>query len=393
MARPVLKTPLCEYLGIEYPIILAGMGAGNEGGAAGPELVAAVSEAGGLGVLGGTGRDEESFLDALAQIRKLTKRPFGVDVLLPQPVTGLTVTEEMRGITEGPAATARDLKSLVDQRYWDWADETIDKLGLEKPREEENRGAANAYSGMRVSEAHIRNVIKERPAVLAAGLGSPGPYVKDLHAAGIKVFGLVGNVKTARRVNGDGVDVVVAQGHEAGGHTGRVGTFALVPQVIDAVSPTPVVLAGGVGSGRHVAAALALGAQAVWVGTAFLATNEANITAEHRQHLLASSEEDTRVSRLYSGKTARAFVNPVIESWEASGLKALPMGAQGLVSGRINAAVRVSHREDLNMHLGGQIAGMLTQIRPAHVVLEEMVREAVEVLGEMQAQRKVRFSE
>ena len=390
MARPVLKTALCEYLGIEYPIILAGMGAGNEGGAAGPELVAAVSEAGGLGVLGGTGRDEESFLDALAQIRKLTKRPFGVDVLLPQPVTGLNVAEEMRGITEGPAS-AKELKSLVDQRYWDWADEMIEKLGLEKPKEEENRGLANAYSGMRVSETHIRNVIKERPAVLAAGLGSPGPYVKDLHAAGIKVFGLVGNVKTARRVNNDGVDVVVAQGHEAGGHTGRVGTFALVPQVIDAVSPTPVVLAGGVGSGRHVAAALALGAQAVWVGTAFLATQESNITDEHRQHLLASSEEDTRVSRLYSGKTARAFVNPLIESWEASGLKALPMGAQGLVSGRINAAVRASRREDLSMHLGGQIAGMLTQIRPAHVVLEEMVREAVETLGELQAQSRVTY--
>jgi len=391
MARPVLKTPLTEYLGIEYPIILAGMGAGNEGGAAGPELVAAVSEAGGLGVLGGTGRDEESFLDALAQIRKLTRRPFGVDVLLPQPVAGLTAAEEMRGITEGPASP-RDLKSLVDQRYWDWTDELLEKLGLEKPPEEENRGAANAYSGMRVSEAHIRNVIKERPAVLAAGLGSPGPYVKDLHAAGIKVFGLVGNVKTARRVNADGVDVVVAQGHEAGGHTGRVGTFALVPQVIDAVSPTPVVLAGGVGSGRHVAAALALGAQAVWVGTAFLATPEANITDEHRRHLLASSEEDTRVSRVYSGKTARAFVNPVIESWEASGLKALPMGAQGLVSGRINAAVRAARREDLSMHLGGQIAGMMNQIRPAHVVLEELVREAIETLGELQAQSKVSFA-
>jgi NAD(P)H-dependent flavin oxidoreductase YrpB (nitropropane dioxygenase family) len=390
MARPVLRTPLCDYLGIEYPIILAGMGAGNEGGAAGPELVAAVSEAGGLGVLGGTGRDEESFLDALAQIRKLTKRPFGVDVLLPSPGPGLQPADEMRGISEGPASP-QDLRSLVDQRYWDWTNETIQKLGLKEPPAEQNRGG-NQYSGMRVSETHIRNVIKERPAVLAAGLGSPGPYVNDLHAAGIKVFGLVGNVKTARKVKADGVDVIVAQGHEAGGHTGRVGTFALVPQVIDAVSPMPVILAGGVGSGRQVAAALALGAQAVWVGTAFLATNEANITEEHRQHLLASTEEDTRVSRLYSGKTARAFVNPVIESWEASGLKALPMGAQGLVSGRINAAVRESHREDLNMHLGGQIAGMLTQIRPAHVVLEEMLREAIEVLGELQAQSRVSFS-
>jgi NAD(P)H-dependent flavin oxidoreductase YrpB (nitropropane dioxygenase family) len=281
---------------------------------------------------------------------------------------------------------------LIDQRYWDWADGMIEKLGLEKPPEDLDRRRADQYSGLHVSDTHIRNVIREKPAVLAAGLGSPGPYIKDLHAAGIKVFGLVGNVKTARRVAADGVDVVVAQGHEAGGHTGRIGTFALVPQVIDAISPKPVVLAGGVGSGRHVAAALALGAQAVWVGTAFLATPEANITDEHREHLLKSSEEDTRVSRVYSGKTARAFVNPVIESWEASGLKALPAGAQGLVSGRINAAVRQARREDLNMHLGGQIAGMVSQVRPAHVVLEEMVREAVETLGELQAQSRVSFA-
>jgi NAD(P)H-dependent flavin oxidoreductase YrpB (nitropropane dioxygenase family) len=386
MARPVLKTPLTEYLGIEYPIILAGMGAGNEGGAAGPELVAAVSEAGGLGVLGGTGRDEESFLDALSQIRKLTKRPFGVDILLAQQ--GPQPAETARG-SEGPVT---DRRSLIDQRYWDWADGMIEKLGLEKPPEDLDRRRADQYSGLHVSDTHIRNVIREKPAVLAAGLGSPGPYIKDLHAAGIKVFGLVGNVKTARRVAADGVDVVVAQGHEAGGHTGRIGTFALVPQVIDAISPKPVVLAGGVGSGRHVAAALALGAQAVWVGTAFLATPEANITDEHREHLLKSSEEDTRVSRVYSGKTARAFVNPVIESWEASGLKALPAGAQGLVSGRINAAVRQARREDLNMHLGGQIAGMVSQVRPAHVVLEEMVREAVETLGELQAQSRVSFA-
>jgi NAD(P)H-dependent flavin oxidoreductase YrpB (nitropropane dioxygenase family) len=212
-----------------------------------------------------------------------------------------------------------------------------------------------------------------------------------LHAAGITVFGLVGNVKTARRVQADGVDVIVAQGHEAGGHTGRIGTFALVPQVVDAVSPTPVVLAGGVGDGRAVAAALALGAQAVWVGTAFLATPEANILPEHRRHLLEASEEDTRVTRLYSGKTARALNNPMIEAWEKSGLAALPMGQQGQVSGRLMAAVRASGRNELTMHLGGQIAGAIKEVRPAQVVLEEMVREAIDVLSAL-TQPRVTFA-
>lgn len=369
MSRPVLRTPLCELLGIEYPIMLAGMGAGNEGGAAGPELVAAVSEAGGLGVLGGTGHDVDEFHAAVAEIRRLTKKPFGVDLLLPSFGAPQPGSEQVGG---------------VDARYSDWVEATMRDLNLhEGPRRAVTGGP---FTGETPAEGaarqlrHIEAIVAERPAVFAAGLGSPKQYVPALHAAGITVFGLVGNVKTARRVKADGVDVVVAQGYEAGGHTGRVGTFALVPQVVDAVSPLPVVLAGGVGDGRAVAAALALGAQAVWVGTAFLATPEANILPEHRQHLIEASEEDTRVTRLYSGKTARALNNPMVEAWEKSGLASLPMGQQGQVSGRLMAAARASGRNDLAMQLGGQIAGAIKEVRPAHVVLDEMVREAVEVL-------------
>src|SRR5919197_1829607 len=375
MGRPVLRTPLCDMLGIEYPIILAGMGAGNEGGAAGPELVAAVSEAGGLGVLGGTGHNIDDFHAAVREIRKLTDKPFGVDLLLPQVGGG-----------PSPAAESTD----PDPQYREWVDRTISDFGLRDPGEVPQRGGPfteTPYAALERQQRHIDAIIAERPAVFAAGLGSPKRYIPALHAAGIKVFGLVGNVKTARRVKDDGVDVIVAQGYEAGGHTGRVGTFALVPQVVDAVSPVPVVLAGGGGDGRAVAAALALGAQAVWVGTAFLATPEANILPEHRRHLLEASEEDTRVTRLYSGKTARALNNPLIEAWDKSGLPALPMGQQGQVSGRLMAAVRQSGRNDLTMQLGGQIAGAIREVRPAHVVLEEMVREAVDVLAALQQSR------
>ena len=398
MAQPILRTPLCDLLGIEYPIILAGMGAGNEGGAAGPELVAAVSEAGGLGVLGGTGRNLEQFHEACAHIRRLTKKPFGVDLLLP--AGGSLIGPRSSG---GMSAARRG----IDQRYWDWADSTIQELGLQPAAERallESQSAADAplasqprpatetpYAYQDVQARQIAAIVEEKPAVFAAGLGSPGPYVPALHEAGITVFGLVGNVKAARRVQADGADVIVAQGHEAGGHTGRIGTFALTPQVVDAVRPTPVVLAGGVGSGRSVAAALALGAQAVWVGTLFLATPEANILPEHKQHLISATEEDTRVTRLYSGKTARSLHNAVIESWERSGLPALPMGAQGIVSGRVQAAARVSGRNDLMMQLGGQISGSIRELRPAHVVLEELVRETVDVLTAL-AHTRVTFS-
>lgn len=368
MPRPVLRTPLSERLGIEYPIILAGMGAGHEGGAAGPELVAAVSEAGGLGVLGGTGHNLDDFHQACAEIRKLTKRPFGVDLLMP-------AVGAPRAF-EGTAA--------IDPQYWAWVDRTLGELGLPSnvasPARNGGPFTDAPAAAIERQQRHIDAIIAERPAVFAAGLGSPGPYIPALHQAGITVFGLVGNVKTARRVKADGVDVIVAQGHEAGGHTGRIGTFALVPQVVDAVGETPVVLAGGVGSGRAVAAALALGAQAVWVGTAFLATPEANISDAHRQHVLEASEEDTRVTRMYSGKTARALNNPMIESWERSGLAGLPMGLQGQVSGRLIASARAAGREDLGMHLAGQIAGAARDVRPARMVLDDLVREAVDVL-------------
>ena len=374
MSRPVLRTPLCETLGIEYPIILAGMGAGNEGGAAGPELVAAVSEAGGLGVLGGTGHDVESFHAACAKIRSLTKKPFGVDMLLPY-LGKPSASPNGSGESAGPPP--------IDSKYWEWVDETIREFGLEQPPAQlPGRGpfTETPYVTRQRQQERIEAIVKEKPAVFAAGLGSPGPYMPQLRGAGFTVFGLVGNVKSARRVNTNKKNNNKTQNNNTNNHTGRGGTFALTPQVVDAVAPTPVVLAGGVADGRGVAAALALGAQAVWVGTAFLATPEANILPEHREHLLASSEEDTRITRLYSGKTARCLVSPVIESWERSQLPALPMGQQGQVSGKLEAAVRVSGRNDLRMHLGGQVAGAIKEIRPAHVVLDEMVREAVDVL-------------
>jgi nitronate monooxygenase len=176
----------------------------------------------------------------------------------------------------------------------------------------------------------------------------------------------------------------VSQGHEAGGHTGRVGSFALTPQVGDAVTPAPVVLAGGVGDGRGLAAALALGAQGVWAGTAFLATHEANVTPENQERFLRISEEDTRITRLFSGKTLRHPLTPLVEDWEASGLKALPMGVQQAVSNHVQAAARHSGRGELIYQPAGQIVGMVKQIRPASAVLEDMVRGAAEIITGLQ---------
>jgi NAD(P)H-dependent flavin oxidoreductase YrpB (nitropropane dioxygenase family) len=232
-----------------------------------------------------------------------------------------------------------------------------------------------------MSDAQMEIVIEEKVPVFASGLGSPAQWMDRLHANGTKVLSLVGNVKNARRVAGVGADVVVAQGTEAGGHTGRIATMALVPQVIDAVAPTPVIAAGGIADGRGLAAALALGAVGVWCGTAFLVAKEANQPELQKERILAAIDEDTRITRLYSGKTMRNINNPLIEAWEASGLKPLPMGLQGLLIRDLVYSLRKSGREDLMMNAAGQASGLLQEERSAADILHDMVNGAAEILG------------
>jgi NAD(P)H-dependent flavin oxidoreductase YrpB (nitropropane dioxygenase family) len=232
-----------------------------------------------------------------------------------------------------------------------------------------------------MSDEQMEVVIEEKIAVFASGLGNPAPWVDRLHANSTKILSLVGNVKNAKRVAAAGADVVVAQGTEAGGHTGRIATLALVPQCIDAVSPTPVVAAGGIADGRGIAAALAMGAIGVWCGTAFLVSQEANQPDIQKQRILAATEEDTKVTRLYSGKTMRNITNPLIEAWEASGIQALPMGLQGLLIQDLVYSVRKAGREDLLMNAAGQVSGMLNEVRPAADILHDMVSGAADIIA------------
>ncbi len=400
MARPVLRTPLCDLLGIEYPVVLAGMGAGS-GGSALAELVAAVSDAGGLGVLGAAGLGPDQIHEQCAKVRSLTKKPFGVDILLPgntgslptAPASGANARPEGNG-GDAPAGP-RDPLDLLPKGYREWVEEAVERFGLKQAEQAprsgggQGAGASPRAAAPRTSfqDQQVEAIMQERVAVFASGLGNPAPYVKGFHEIGTRVMALVGNVKNAKRVADGGADVVVAQGYEAGGHTGRIGTFALVPQVVDSVSPVPVVLAGGVGDGRGVAAAFALGAQGVWVGTAFLATPEANVLPELKQRILDATEEDTRITRFYSGKTMRNINNPLIEYWEESGLQALPMGLQGIVSGRVTSAARATGHPELTMNPAGQVSGMVREIKPARQVLEEMVAEAVQVLKDVSVER------
>ncbi len=375
MARPVLRTALCDMLGIEYPVILAGMGP-VAGGISGPvatsELVAAVSNAGGLGVLGGAGYTPERLREEINKVRGMTDKPFGVDLLLPSNFMGGAASGEMPPDPRQliPAETYAGLKKITEDLGVEWqqAPPQPDRFPQRRP-------------GAGMSDDQMEVVIEEKVAVFASGLGNPARWVDRLHANGTKILSLVGNVKNAKRVADAGADVVVAQGTEAGGHTGRIATLALVPQVIDAVAPTPVVAAGGIADGRGIAAALAMGAVGVWCGTAFLVADEANQPVIQKERILAASEEDTRVTRLYSGKTMRNITNPLIEAWEGSGIQALPMGLQGLLIQDLVYSVRKAGREDLLMNAAGQVSGMLHQLRPAGDILHDMVAGAAEILA------------
>ena len=237
-----MRTRLTEILGIEHPVMLAGMG-----GVSYHQLVAAVSRAGGFGCLGASTMSPDRMVTEIAAVRELTNRPFGVDLL-----------------TAMPGDMASQVQLVID-------------------------GGASVF---------------------VAGLGVPAQVVALCHEAGLLVVNMCGKVEHARRAVDAGCDLVVAQGTEAGGHTGLVATMPLVPQIVDAVGDqVPVVAAGGIFDGRGLAAALALGADGVWIGTRFIATPEARSVSGYKDALIASREDSTTISRAYSGKTMRVVRN------------------------------------------------------------------------------------
>jgi len=373
MARRTLRTGLCDMLGIEYPIICAGMGPTLIGETTGApvELVVAVSEAGGMGVLGGSGFTVERLRDAIQEIKTKTKKPFGVDLLLPQKLDmggGLG----QKGLKELPLSVV--LKSLP-KPHQDWIKKVKEELQLPDVEIMVKMDTTT----MRPQEA-IQVCIEEEVPLFCAGLGNPGFMVAEAHVAGMKVLGITGNAKNARRMAQSGIDLLVAQGYEGGGHTGRIGTMALLPQAIDAAYPVPVLAAGGIGDGRGLAAALAIGCVGVWVGTRFLATNEAGALPVNKKRIIDSTDEDTRVSKAYTGKTLRASYNKFHDLWDGSGLEPLPFPTQVLISSALLNSFIKGEKDDYVGGLAGQISGLIKEIKPARQVLEEIVEEAVEIL-------------
>lgn len=361
----MLRTRICELFGIEFPIVLAGMGEAST-----PQLAAAVSNAGGLGVLGAAACSPKRLRRWIREVRTLTDRPFGVDTLLPASVR--------QGGSGGAARSGPRPQDLLPE-YKAIAHEFLEREGLDdvprRPVDPDEVGAPPLFT-KEFFDAQMEVVIEERVPVYAAGLGDPGPWLESLHRNGTKVLAVVGAVRHANKVRDSGVDVIVAQGHDGGGHNATVGTLALIPQVRDAVGDLPVLGAGGITDGRGVAAALMLGAEGAWVGTAFLATDESGIPDYQKKALVEGYDQSTVVSKSVSGKPARLLRTKWTDLWAEGDREPLPMPFQSMVAGPVMAAAEVAERPDIFAGFCGQGLGMIHGIRGAGDVLRDIVDQA-----------------
>jgi len=319
-----LHTKLCDLLGVEHPIMLAGMG-----GVSYAELAAAVSNAGGYGVLGMAGRSPDFIRDEMRKVKSLTDKPFGVDLLAASP------------------------ESLT---------------------------------------ASVEIIIEEGASSFVAGLGVPMPIMERLKGAGLKVMVVCGAVKHAVKAEQAGCDAVICQGGEGGGHTGLVGTMPLVAQAVEAVK-IPVVAAGGLYDGRGLAAALSLGAVGVWMGTRFIASQEAHAGQMYRDTIVEATDEDTIRTRSYSGKPMRVKKNPYVEEWETrpQEIQAFPMqamlssraGVMGGIGGQIEGL-----DADRSCFAMGQSAGGVHDVLPAAEIVARIMAEAEASIDRVAALRK-----
>ncbi len=370
-----LHSRICEIFSIRYPIVLAGMG-----GASVPRLAAAVSNAGGLGILGAAACSPDELRAWIREVRSLTDKPFGVDTLLPASVRREVVDAGDATVDSG-RPSPKDL--LGDCQAF--AADFMRQEGLERvarPRDDAAAARGPAFFSKEFFEAQMEVVVEEKVPVYAAGLGNPGPWMARLRENGTKIMAVIGSVKHALQVAASGIDVVVAQGHDGGGHNSPIGTMALIPQVVDAMAGRiPVLGAGGITDGRGVAAAMMLGAEGAWVGTAFLATEEAGIQQFQKEVLVEYGDGDTMVSKSVTGKPARIIRNKWAQAWIDADKQPLPMPFQSMVAGPVLAAATDARRKDIAPGFAGQGMGLIKAIRPARDVLEGLVAGAEAALA------------
>jgi NAD(P)H-dependent flavin oxidoreductase YrpB (nitropropane dioxygenase family) len=356
-----VRTPVCDMFGIEFPIFAFSHCR---------DVVAAVSRSGGFGVLGALAFTPEELEVELAWIDDhVDGKPYGVDLVMPANYVG-------KG---GKQPDEHELRAMIPQEYWDYVDAILAEYDIPQlPADYHERARA---AGLGVDDQATRAVevaLKHPIKLLVNALGPPPKEVVDTaHEHGVLVAALVGNRRHAEKQVEIGVDVIVAQGTEAGGHTGDIATMVLVPEVVDAVGPDiPVLAAGGIGTGRQMAAGLALGAQGAWTGSIWLTVAEANTSPEALDNILAADSRSTVRSRAMTGKPARQLRTAWTEAWERDEApKTLPMPLQGILFGEMARRVSRAHNRELSGFPVGQIVGRMNRVRPTQEVVFEIVEE------------------
>lgn len=361
MEKNPLHTKLCDSLGIEYPIVAFTHC---------KDVAAAVINAGGFAVLGETHHTPEEIEADVKWLReKIGGKPFGIDLVFPASVP--------------PMGSVEELIAKIPKPQKDFAEDIKRRYNVPPPKrrpELYNLG----WMTQEVPRKQLEVALEMRVPVLASGLGNPAFVIEAAHARKMQVWGLIGKPRQAKKELDAGVDVIVAQGIDAGGHTGPMGTFSIVAQVAAMAGDRPVIAAGGITAGRHLAGAIALGASGVWTGTVWLASRESDVPMVIKEKILKATMEDTSFSACISGFTMRTLRSKWHEEWEGPNApKPAPAPFQLLLFADIKQSAMDHNLEDFMTEASGQGVGFVTAMKPAKQIVQDMVDEAYAIFEEI----------
>lgn len=345
------------------------------------DVVVAVSKAGGMGVFGAIHFSPEELKEELKWIEEhIDGRPYGVDLVMPEKFVRKEGGEEF---------DPSQLWDLIPEEHTRFANEICDKHGVPQlPEDIEVRDTSTLAWSERVAREQLDIALDYSPVLLVNALGvPPADVIERVHKQGIKVGALVGRVRHAIKQKEAGVDIIIANGHEAAGHTGDITTMVLVPQVVEAVEPIPVLAAGGIGTGKQMAAAMVLGAQGAWCGSLWLTSSESELNPVVREKLIEATSDDTARTRCVTGKPARHLVTPYTAAWDdPETLDPLPMPLQTMAT--TSALSRISRSIHSNAGAqalattpAGQVVGSIKQVMSCKQIVQDMKEDYVESLS------------
>jgi NAD(P)H-dependent flavin oxidoreductase YrpB (nitropropane dioxygenase family) len=361
VAKNPLHTSLCDSLGIEYPIVAFTHC---------KDVAAAVINAGAFAVLGETQNTPDEIAADIKWLReKVGSKPFGIDLVFPVSVPAVGTIEELKaGIPEEQREFVEDMKR---------------RHSIPPPKKTPELYELG-WITQDVPRKQLDVLLDEKVPVLASGLGNPAFILEEAHARGMQVWGLIGKPRQAKRELEAGVDAIIAQGIDAAGHTGPIGTFSIVPQVAAMAGDTPVIAAGGITTGRHLAGALALGASGVWTGTVWLPCRESDREMVIKEKIIAANAEDTSFSACVSGFTMRTLKSQWHEEWaRPDAPKPAPPPYQLLLFADVKQSVMDWGIESFMTEAAGQGVGFVDSMKPARQIVFDMVEEALAVFEDL----------